>query len=193
MQEYGWVVEQNAFRDSTPYGEKEFVNLIANFPIGVNFKHDVTLANIKSEQDFSSFHTNNRIVLACHYDSKYEKDFKFIGAIDSAVPCAIMLDLAKFLKENFEKSEFSKLSRHLQFIFFDGEEAFKEWSSTDSIYGARNHADHLFKKYSQNAFDTIDLFVLLDLIGGTQSKFPNFFPASSNTYRLMAKIGIVFN
>lgn len=25
----------------------------------------------------------------------------------------------------------------LQLIFFDGEEAFKEWTDTDSIYGAR--------------------------------------------------------
>jgi hypothetical protein len=28
----------------------------------------------------------------------------------------------------------------LQFIFFDGEEAFVKWSDTDSIYGARNLA-----------------------------------------------------
>ena len=25
----------------------------------------------------------------------------------------------------------------LQFVFFDGEEAFKDWTATDSIYGAR--------------------------------------------------------
>jgi len=25
----------------------------------------------------------------------------------------------------------------LQFVFFDGEEAFKAWTDTDSIYGAR--------------------------------------------------------
>jgi hypothetical protein len=29
-------------------------------------------------------------------------------------------------------------------IFFDGEEAFKEWTATDSIYGAR----HLAQKWS---------------------------------------------
>lgn len=28
----------------------------------------------------------------------------------------------------------------LMFIFFDGEEAFREWNSQDSIYGARNLA-----------------------------------------------------
>ena len=28
----------------------------------------------------------------------------------------------------------------LQFVFFDGEEAFKRWTSTDSIYGSRHLA-----------------------------------------------------
>lgn len=28
-------------------------------------------------------------------------------------------------------------------IFFDGEEAFKEWTSTDSIYGSRHLANKL--------------------------------------------------
>lgn len=77
-------------------------------------------------------------------------------------------------------------------MFFDGEEAFKEWNDKDSIYGARYHAKQLTDKYSQDSFDKIDLFVLLDLIGGTQSKFLNFFPATSNTYRLLSKIGLIF-
>ena len=33
-----------------------------------------------------------RLVLACHHDSK--KLPNFVGATDSAVPCAILLDLA---------------------------------------------------------------------------------------------------
>lgn len=37
----------------------------------------------------------------------------------------------------------------LQFIFFDGEEAFKKWSRTDSLYGSR----HLAAKWNRmNAF-----------------------------------------
>lgn len=36
--------------------------------------------------------------LACHYDSKYfADDPNFVGAIDSAVPCCLMLNLAKTL------------------------------------------------------------------------------------------------
>lgn len=33
----------------------------------------------------------------------------------------------------------------LQFIFFDGEEAFKKWSRTDSLYGSR----HLAAKWNR--------------------------------------------
>lgn len=109
MEEYGWVVEQNAFHDDTPYGKKQFVNVIANYPVGLNFNHEKNVSEIKRTQDFSRFHTTNRIVLACHYDSKYETDHEFIGAIDSAVPCALMLDIAKFLHENFDKSTFKKV------------------------------------------------------------------------------------
>jgi glutaminyl-peptide cyclotransferase len=32
------------------------------------------------------------VVLACHYDSKYFANAVFVGAIDSAVPCAMMLE-----------------------------------------------------------------------------------------------------
>lgn len=183
MEEYGWIVEQNSFVDETPYGNKNFVNVVANLPIGRNFEKNYKIEN----DDYSKFHLNNRIVIACHYDSKLE-DYEFIGAIDSAVPCAIMLDLAKFLKENYETEQFRRISRHLQFLFFDGEEAFKEWNDKDSIYGARHHAKRLLTNFSQKSFDSIDLFVLLDLIGAQKSKFPNYFSATSNTYRLLSKI-----
>ena len=111
MEEYGWIVEQNSFVDETPYGNKNFVNVVANLPIGRNFEKNYKIEN----DDYSKFHLNNRIVIACHYDSKLE-DYEFIGAIDSAVPCAIMLDLAKFLKENYETEQFRRVSFCLYFL-----------------------------------------------------------------------------
>lgn len=32
----------------------------------------------------------------------------------------------------------------LQLVFFDGEEAFKEWTATDSIYGARYEIKYIY-------------------------------------------------
>lgn len=75
---------------------------------------------------------------------------QFLGATDSAMPCAMMLDLAEtlnpFLDKRKERSNQDDDDDDddgvggvtLQFVFFDGEEAFKEWSDTDSIYGARS-------------------------------------------------------
>lgn len=64
------------------------------------------------------------------------------------------------------------------FVFFDGEEAFGEWSATDSLYGAR----HLAEEWSQeidgkpSKNSRIHTFLLLDLIGGRDPIFQNEFP-----------------
>jgi len=59
----------------------------------------------------------------------------------------MMLDLAEALnplldhrKERLEaghEDDEDMAETTLQLVFFDGEEAFKEWTSDDSIYGAR--------------------------------------------------------
>jgi glutaminyl-peptide cyclotransferase len=59
----------------------------------------------------------------------------------------MMLDLAEVLtpllntrqhQENHKQGEGDDISdTTLQLIFFDGEEAFREWTDTDSIYGSR--------------------------------------------------------
>lgn len=125
MQDVGWHVETDKFMDETPmFGSLEFENII-------------TTLNPNAER---------YLTIACHYDSKFMKKMKFVGATDSAVPCAIMINLATILQKYFKQLKQSSLS--LQFIFFDGEEAFVEWSDTDSIYGAR----HLAAKWEAEDF-----------------------------------------
>ena len=61
--------------------------------------------------------------------------------------CAMMLDLAEVLDpllndrwerlENGLEDDEDVSETTLQFVFFDGEEAFRDWTPTDSIYGAR--------------------------------------------------------
>lgn len=182
MKSYGWLVDTPGFTDSTPYGNKNFVNIIANYPIGTTYFQN------NGQNDQTKSYLGKRIVFACHYDSKYFENFDFIGAVDSAVPCAMLLDMAKYLKDNYIPSDFKRLTRHIQFIFFDGEEAFKDWTATDSIYGSRKLADSLSKTYGQQAFDSIDLFVLLDLIGGRQSNFPNYFSSTNNAYKVLSSM-----
>lgn len=67
----------------------------------------------------------------------------------------------------------------LMFIFFDGEEAFKEWKADDSIYGAR----HLAKKYEDEGFlPKMDMLVLLDLLGSPDPAFYNLNPETLSWY-----------
>ncbi|KAL2099130.1 hypothetical protein ACEWY4_005610 [Coilia grayii] len=169
----GWHVSEDSFRDQTPYGPMPFTNIMATL-------------NPSAKR---------RLVLACHFDSKYYPPQwhgrEFQGATDSAVPCAMMLELARALDDELKTLKDSNPDLTLQLLFFDGEEALFHWSDTDSLYGSR----HLAQKMEETAHPTgdsessqlhaIDLFVLLDLIGGPSPRFGNQF---SNTARWLTRL-----
>lgn len=113
-----WHIETDPFKAATPnMGVLAFENII------------VTL-NPNAERF---------LVLACHFDSKYFPNQEFLGASDSAVPCTMLIDLATVMAPYLEQIR-SNNNLSLQLLFLDGEEAFKEWSDTDSIYGAKHLA-----------------------------------------------------
>lgn len=99
MESYGWNVKTHEFQDNTPYGFKKFANIIADLPKDSQ--------NFKQEQA----NTRHRVVFACHYDSKLFTSINFIGAIDSAVPCAMLLDMAKYFHENADKSIYNNVCK----------------------------------------------------------------------------------
>jgi len=181
-----WEVEKDMFEADTPYGKKEFTNYMFT-------------KNPKAER---------RIVFAAHYDSKYIPNEVFIGATDSAVPCAILMDIAESLNYAFEKRDKRILkeqgedgirkSTTIQMIFFDGEEAFVNWSNYDSIYGAK----HLAAKWelesvndhtSTTKLQAIDVFVLLDLLGNKipdseNPVFHNYYKSSESYFNSLAEV-----
>ncbi|GAA5900524.1 uncharacterized protein JCM6883_002871 [Sporobolomyces salmoneus] len=180
----GWHVEKDTFETLTPLGSREFTNLI--------FTHDPLAIR--------------RFTLSAHLDSKYfppgSPSAGFVGATDSAVPCAILYDTASSLtswlnsrkerivqREGGEEGRTGVQAETLQIVLFDGEEAFGEWSSTDSIYGAK----HLVDKWAnqpttlspsatmvnpKNELERISHLVLLDLLGAQHPVIRNFY---SNT------------
>ncbi|MEQ2223835.1 hypothetical protein ILYODFUR_001144 [Ilyodon furcidens] len=164
----GWEVTEDSFESQTPYGPLPFTNLVATL-------------NPSAKR---------HLVLACHYDSKYYPPQwhgrEFQGATDSAVPCAMMLELARALDEELKTQKNSSANLTLQLIFFDGEEALFQWTSTDSLYGSRHLAQKMeATPHPEGAKDTnqlhgIDLFVLLDLIGAPSPIFGNHFPSSTS-------------
>lgn len=89
----------------------------------------------------------SRLTLVAHFDSLADPP-GFIGAIDSAAPCAMLMHVARSIDEaltaKWNKTEEEEQDddgldeKHgVQILFLDGEEAFVKWSATDSLYGAR--------------------------------------------------------
>jgi hypothetical protein len=86
-----------------------------------------------------------RLALVAHYDSKLDPP-GFIGAIDSAAPCAMIMHAARSVDQALTKkwavmeaegSHGLEEEKGIQLIFLDGEEAFVVWTDQDSLYGSR--------------------------------------------------------
>ncbi|KAK6490174.1 glutaminyl-peptide cyclotransferase-like [Huso huso] len=172
----GWETEEDTFQADTPYGPLTFSNIIAT-------------VNPAAKR---------RLVLACHYDSKYfppqQSGRQFVGATDSAAPCAMLLELAQAQDEELLSRKTSNPELSLQLIFFDGEEALHQWSSTDSLYGSRHLAQKMgTTSHPPGARDTnqlhgIDLFVLLDLIGAPNPRFGSQFASTARWFSRLQNI-----
>ena len=88
-----------------------------------------------------------RLTLVAHYDSLYRPE-GFVGAIDSAAPCAMLLHIARSIDQALTKKwEAMQASgeggagleeeKGIQILLLDGEEAWVKWSASDSLYGSR--------------------------------------------------------
>ncbi|KII68650.1 Glutaminyl-peptide cyclotransferase [Thelohanellus kitauei] len=166
-----WQVEQDVFLTKTPFHKRlKFTNVIGTLnPLAPN-----------------------RLVLACHYDSKYfvpTGQKVFVGATDSAVPCSILIYLAQQLTP--------VLNLHynvtLQLLFFDGEEAFLDWSEEDSLYGSRHLADvfsknHLKKHPHLTCLASIKLFILLDLLGYKDPTIASFYQKTEPEFEELCRL-----
>jgi glutaminyl-peptide cyclotransferase len=129
----GAQVEEDSFTASTPLGAIPMTNVIAKFP-----------------------GSQSKIVMvAGHYDTKRFDNFRFVGANDGASSAALLLELARALQGR-------KHALTYWLVFFDGEEAVREWTETDSVYGSR----HLVQKLASGGeLGRIHAMILVDMIG----------------------------
>ncbi len=135
----GWVVTEQPFQRFTPNGDIQFVNLRARFPSGAGDPWQQPVEGL----------------LCAHLDSKYFKDQRFLGADDAASACGAIIELAKVLAT--EKPDQAK---KLELVFFDGEEAFIDFSPSDGLFGSRFYAG-----LWRNRPDKPKFGILLDMIG----------------------------
>jgi Zn-dependent M28 family amino/carboxypeptidase len=134
LQSSGLEVHTHTFHPVTPLGRREMTNIW-----GV----------VEGKED-------SIIVLASHYDSKYFEEFSFLGANDSGSSSGLLLELARILKQE-NPTDYS-----LWFVFFDGEEAFFDWTSADSLYGSREFVRML---KGRGQLSKISALILLDMVG----------------------------
>ncbi len=131
-------VEEDAFIAETPEGKFPVRNLIAKFP-GTR---------------------DGIIVIAGHYDTNYPlRNTGYAGANDGGSSTAILLELAN----QFHGKKRDGYSVWL--LWTDGEEAVKQWTATDSLYGVR----HLAEKWQgDGTLKSLKAFLLADMIGDAE-------------------------
>ena len=149
LKSYGLKVTADEFNPATPQGQKKMVNVIAELP---GDSTDV-------------------IILSSHYDTKYFKDFKFVGANDGGSSTGALLEIARVMAAYKQKPRLT-----YWFVFFDGEEAFcRDWDECenpnpsdpknplpDHTYGSRHMAAQLVEK---NELNRVRALILLDMVG----------------------------
>ena len=99
------------------------------------------------------------ILLGTHYDTLLMENF--VGADDGGSSTAVMLELARLLCPQHGKYA-------VWIAFFDGEEAMKQWSETDSRYGSHQMAARLS---ISGDIKKIRAFLLADIVGGRKAQF----------------------
>jgi Zn-dependent M28 family amino/carboxypeptidase len=99
------------------------------------------------------------ILLGTHYDTLLMDNF--VGADDAGSSTAVMLELARLLCP--QKRKYA-----VWIAFFDGEEAMKHWSDSDSRYGSRQMAARLA---ASGDIKRIRAFLLADIVGGRTAQF----------------------
>jgi glutaminyl-peptide cyclotransferase len=148
LKAYGLNVTTDEWTATTPIGPRKMVNVTAT---------------LEGESP-------DIIILSSHYDTKYYKKMRFVGANDGGSSTGALLELARVLKNNTPKPRFT-----YRFVFFDGEEAFCEgWDQCknpdgpDNTYGSRRYVAQLQK---QNELQRVRAMILLDMIGYSNLMF----------------------
>ncbi|KAG9641372.1 glutaminyl-peptide cyclotransferase, partial [Aureobasidium melanogenum] len=188
------------FRKELPAWDLTFQNSSSKTPISGD--QETPFVNLIATRDppWAEQGHVGRLALVAHYDSKIDPP-GFIGAIDSAAPCAMLMHAARSLDDALTRkwaameaggdNELDEASG-IQILLLDGEEAFKVWTHDDSIYGARSLAEeweqtmHPATSIYRTPLDAIDLFVLLDLLGSANPRVPSFFRTTHWAYLNMA-------
>ncbi|MBV8845351.1 MAG: M28 family peptidase [Bryobacterales bacterium] len=129
----GAQVTEDSFIAKTPRGDVPMKNIIVKFPGS----------------------SGRAIAITGHFDTKYFPGRHFVGANDGGSSTGLLIELAHVLAGE-------KRTDDVYVVFFDGEEAFGEWTGTDSVYGSR----HLAEKWRMDGtLRKLKALINVDMIG----------------------------
>ncbi len=132
IRSHGATLMTDDFTATTPKGSLAMRNLIARFPGS----------------------SGRAIVISGHYDTKLTPP-GFVGANDGGSSTGFLLEMLNVLKGAPRKDD-------VWLVWLDGEEAFAQWSATDSLYGSR----HLAQKWlADGTAPKIKALINVDMIG----------------------------
>jgi Zn-dependent M28 family amino/carboxypeptidase len=101
-------------------------------------------------------HSGRAVALTGHYDTKKMAGMRFVGADDGGSSTAFLLEMAETLQSMPHNDD-------IYLVWFDGEEAFGQWSDSDSLYGSR----HLAERWAADGtLSRIKALINVDMIGG---------------------------
>ncbi|KAE8391477.1 glutaminyl cyclase [Aspergillus alliaceus] len=187
----------NFFKSTLPTWTLEYQTSTSN-------PDKIPITNLIATRDPPGLPPGNisRLTLVSHYDTK-ESPTGFIGAIDSAAPCAILLHVVRSVDAALTRKWASPSSgsgsgrgeegKGIQVVFTDGEEGFDSHPE-EMLSGARSLAAEwggVKGKYPggskfESRIRAISLFVLLDLLGSRGPKIVSYFNNTHGEYRAVA-------
>ena len=129
-------VSEDNFTANGPRGPVPMKNILAKFP----------------------GRTGRAIVIAGHYDTKLFPGRRFVGASDGGSSTGLLLELTRILAGKTRADD-------VVLVWFDGEEAFGEWTDTDKLWGSR----HLAAKWENDStLQRVKALINVDMIGDKQ-------------------------
>lgn len=123
----------DAFTAQTPVGPVAMRTIIARFP----------------------GRSGRSLVITGHFDTKAMPGRVFLGANDGGSSTGFLLELARVVNSMPHPDD-------IYLVWFDGEEAFGDWSNTNGIYGSRHLAD---RWAAEGLLARIKALINVDMIG----------------------------
>lgn len=126
-------------------------------PIADKFVAEIPGGTLAMENIICKFagKSGKAVVFTGHYDTKISPGEKFVGANDGGSSTGLLIEMARALARRPRVHD-------VYLVWFDGEEAIKQWSATDGLHGSR----HLAEKWKANGtLARIAALVNVDMIG----------------------------